>query len=371
MVLCAQYYSHLNNNTNNERGQQPDSRIGLIIHDSNHMSLLEDASISSNSYDVASNQDSRSLIASSVSCLSANPSDSSTNGEGLYPLSTSNSREDERPSTFPTLIQAITFPPASLPNGLPASMCLTAEDMIYIKLLKLCHTLKVPLYGFDSILKWASESFMHGYDLSPRPPSRHKFIHHLQTILSMTELSKPSVLPVIVSTTPSHPDLPAEVVSFSFREMFDSLLSDSELMREENLLFCAESETPSMLPMISNHLGDLNTGDWFKNAYIHLCTEPCDILCPIIIFIDKTQVDQMSKWSLEPVLFTLGIFNRATRNKSSAWRPLGFIPDESMLPYTRAGVKATGVGLFLSYLVVSNNDSSNETNVYFKYLSGN
>ena len=245
------------------------------------------------------------------------------------------------------------IPPPDLCMMQNAPICFTSEILVYIKLLKLCHPLKVPQYGFDSILKWANESFMHGYNLPQRPTSRNKLIRDLQSILGMLELSKPRVLPVILSTTPSHPQIPAEVVSFCFREMFDSLLSDQELMREENLLFSPGSDTPQMPPDISNHLGDINTGDWFKNAYSNLCTESCDILCPIIIFIDKTQVDQMSKWSLEPVLFTLGIFNRATRNKSSAWRPLGFIPDESMLPYTRAGVKVTGVSvIFTECLIV-------------------
>ena len=212
-----------------------------------------------------------------------------------------------------------------------------------MKLLQLCHALKVPLYGFDSILKWANESFAHGYIIPSRPRSRRKFIFDLQNILGMSTISQPRVLPVNISTTHQFPNLSAEVVSFSCRDMFDSLLSDVELMSDNNLLFSTDSEFPTVSPVISDHLGDLNTGDWFKNAYDYLCHETGDILCPIIVFIDKTQVDQMSKWSLEPVLFTLGIFNRATRNKSSAWRVLGFVPDESMLPYTRAGVKATGV----------------------------
>jgi hypothetical protein len=111
----------------------------------------------------------------------------------------------------------------------------------------------------------------------------------------------------------------ATVVTFPFIEMAKSLLDDTSLMQPENLLLPPYSDTPE------DSCTDIHTGTWFKAAVVHLCHNNTDILCPIILFIDKTQVDKFSKWTLEPVLFTLGIFNRATRNLSQAWRPLGLI----------------------------------------------
>jgi hypothetical protein len=123
----------------------------------------------------------------------------------------------------------------------------------------------------------------------------------------------------IETNVPLHPNKVATVVTFPFVEMVQSLLSDSSLLKRENLLDKNDA-------LDHDHLGDIHTGSWFKAARSLLCSNNGkDVLCPIILFIDKTHVDNFSKWSLEPVLFTLGLFNRKTRNLSEAWRPLGLV----------------------------------------------
>ena len=64
-------------------------------------------------------------------------------------------------------------------------------------------------------------------------------------------------------------------------------------------------------------------------------------------FIDKTHVDAHGKHCQEPVVFTLGIFNRKTRNNPRAWRPLGCIPNQAMHP-----VAKTPCGKLSDYHVV-------------------
>jgi hypothetical protein len=116
-----------------------------------------------------------------------------------------------------------------------------------------------------------------------------------------------------------YPNKVATVVTFPFNDMVLSLLADTSLMKPENLLL------PPYNHDNNDIRSDIHTGSWFKTALLKLCINGTDILCPIILFIDKTQIDTFSKWTLEPVLFTLGIFNRATRNLSHAWRPLGLV----------------------------------------------
>jgi hypothetical protein len=53
---------------------------------------------------------------------------------------------------------------------------------------------------------------------------------------------------------------------------------------------------------------------------------------PNYFFIDKTHTDNNGRLCVEQVRFTLGIFNRKTRNKASAWQTLGYINDQSQLP---------------------------------------
>jgi hypothetical protein len=51
-----------------------------------------------------------------------------------------------------------------------------------------------------------------------------------------------------------------------------------------------------------------------------------EILCGIILAINRTHVANKDKLLLAPVLFSLSIIPRALQNHPSAWRPLGFIP---------------------------------------------
>ena len=52
-----------------------------------------------------------------------------------------------------------------------------------------------------------------------------------------------------------------------------------------------------------------------------------EFLIPIIFACDETKVSNQGKTSLWPLLFTTSILNQTMRNKSSAWHPLGYIPD--------------------------------------------
>jgi hypothetical protein len=75
-------------------------------------------------------------------------------------------------------------------------------------------------------------------------------------------------------------------------------------------------------------LADIDTGRSYRNAYDLLCRgKPKHILCGIILYIDNLAVNRHGHLSLEPVHFTLSIFNQKTRNKPEAWRPLGYIPN--------------------------------------------
>ena len=51
------------------------------------------------------------------------------------------------------------------------------------------------------------------------------------------------------------------------------------------------------------------------------------LLVPIILFIDGTQIDVLGRHNMEPIFFTLGIFNCETRRQSEAWRCLGFVKE--------------------------------------------
>jgi hypothetical protein len=217
-------------------------------------------------------------------------------------------------STVTSISATLPLAPPTFRQLIPHQEYHTLDDAVHLRLLNLCHELRAPLYAFDSILKWSQDAKLSGYQFPTSSPSRKTYMDQLYNRYGM-HLIKPKEQEVDLFPHGKS----ATVVTFPFIEMAKSLLADTSLMQPENLLLPPYSEIPE------DTCTDIHTGTWFKLAVVHLCLNNTDILCPIILFIDKTQVDKFSKWTLEPVLFTLGIFNRATRNLSHAWRPLGLI----------------------------------------------
>jgi Plavaka transposase len=103
-------------------------------------------------------------------------------------------------------------------------------------------------------------------------------------------------------------------------------------MKDENLIFKDNLfEDPN--DHSDAYIEDINDGSCYKSAYRIFCKDRAkDVLCPIILFIDKTHTDAKGNQTLEPVCMTLGIFNATTRNKENAWRIIGFIPSSSTIP---------------------------------------
>jgi hypothetical protein len=133
------------------------------------------------------------------------------------------------------------------------------------------------------------------------------------------------------------------IIWHDVREAIYSLLNDKELMHDDNLLF--ESDTPFPTATTTNARAnvfqDVNDGSVYKQAIALYCKIPNrDVLCPLIFFIDRTHTDVNGNLCLEPVAMTLGIFNRTTRNKASAWRTLGYCINQSNCSSTTPLLKA-------------------------------
>ena len=120
------------------------------------------------------------------------------------------------------------------------------------------------------------------------------------------------------------------VVLHDAEVMVNSLLKSS-LMVEENMLFPDMSDPLAPPPPTIDYIADVDTGSVFRSTYHELCTEPNDVLCPLIMYLDRISIDLHGRCSLEPGYATLGIWNLSTRNKAEAWRPLGYIPNLYLL----------------------------------------
>jgi hypothetical protein len=72
-----------------------------------------------------------------------------------------------------------------------------------------------------------------------------------------------------------------------------------------------------------NRLGEALSGSVYQDMYHHSVTNPSkQLLCPLICYTDGTQIDSLSRFGVEPFVFTLGILRRS---KAKAWRPLGYV----------------------------------------------
>ena len=112
------------------------------------------------------------------------------------------------------------------------------------------------------------------------------------------------------------------IVTHDFLEQLYSLLSDPDLMKDENLLFTDGNsfQAPSKDKPADYILRDINDGSVYLDAFLHYTkVTGTVILVPIILYIDKTHVDQQGCLFLEPVSFTLGIFKKEIRILSFAW----------------------------------------------------
>ena len=189
-------------------------------------------------------------------------------------------------------------------------------------MLELHHILKgtnAPLYLFDELTSWC-QSFSGAFGRKgDRIDSRETFLKHLGDKVNSPVVTD-SMKPIIEEhVLPSGGEI--TITRFDLKSNIASLLSNDELMKEENLLI--DLDEPFSVPQEGCILDDLNSGWWHRETHQEICTGDNELLLPIVLFIDGGKITE--RLSVEPIVFTLGIFNRATRNLPSAWRTLGYI----------------------------------------------
>jgi hypothetical protein len=193
-----------------------------------------------------------------------------------------------------------------------------------LELITMLQSANAPIHLYDKIIKWSlrnSNLLLKNKKL----PSREHLINHFANRYNMK-----SLYPYQIKCPLQGSETNIDLTCHSFSAAISSLLEDPDLMQANNLLF-QNCEDPSQYNMdLDKNLQDVNTGTVYKNAVDLYCTSNGDevsnkVLIPIILFIDATQIDALSRHVLEPVYFTLGIFNNSTRRKSNAWKSLGFI----------------------------------------------
>jgi hypothetical protein len=120
---------------------------------------------------------------------------------------------------------------------------------------------------------------------------------------------------------------------YDFASILASWFTDPSLLKDENFVF-PDPEDPFQPPKKWTEINKETQivkepvhGKWYSDTYYARCTVgKKDLLVPLILFLDKTHIDQKNRQKLEPVMVTLGIFSQKVRTDPKYWRVLGYIP---------------------------------------------
>ena len=222
-----------------------------------------------------------------------------------------------------------------------------------IHLLDSTHT---PLYLYDKIIHWINKYIIYNTAFTSGSSGRNIFASREQALLQI----KLRTNMTLIEPRNCRIELPGskmtiDIVLHDFKSCLYTLLMDENLMKEDNLLISENKVGKNNnLQKKSSVLNDIDSGDAYKIGMItYLSDNESDVLLPIIFFIDKTHTDVNGRLCLEQVRFTLGIFNRETRNNVQAWRTLGYINDQQHLPCTNAAEKALDYHFMLKTILKS------------------
>jgi hypothetical protein len=202
----------------------------------------------------------------------------------------------------------------------------THAEKLSIRLLAILRRIGAPNYVYGEIMDIIMDALLHSVYLTSTFLDRSLSLNHLAQRFSM----QPLFPQVGTITSPDGRSFP--LVTHRAKSMVESLLTSSLMEDDSNLLFPDLNDPLAPPPVTVNTLADIDTGRIYRGAYDLLCRgRPNHVLCGIILYIDKLAVDRHGHLSLEPVYFTLSIFNQKTRNNPQAWRPLGYIPNIGLM----------------------------------------
>ena len=217
----------------------------------------------------------------------------------------------------------------------------SSEDLAKLELLKLMQKHNCPNSMYEEMIGWASfyskQSLNCSLFKNSKVQGRDSFLNDIQFRRDMKNM-KPLVHNVKLFRGCQNgviADQTIQVSTFDFKQQLLSLLRDPDLMNPANLVLhepMKEFDQSSNTHDSSDTIAEIQDSDWYKCAYDHynkkIGKDSNRVICGIIITIDKTHTDWKGKLCLEPVQFTLSIFNTKTRKtKASAWKCLGFIND--------------------------------------------
>ena len=221
---------------------------------------------------------------------------------------------------MPTLLKAI-IPKTKEEHKTSTYVSHTVEQRMNLELIKLLDSMGCPDDGMNRVLKWADRANQLGYDFQPPRTTRKAQIEEFYKVFKLENLRpRTTIVPIRTNS----PELPTEidVVFFDFATMLLSVLTNPEIMNSDKLLINPEDfrKPYEGSEMVGEGLNAL----WYKTTCLMMRKSEMDFIVPINIFTDKTHVTSNGRFTLDPVLFVLGLLKDKVQKQSTVWRPLGF-----------------------------------------------
>jgi hypothetical protein len=208
-----------------------------------------------------------------------------------------------------------------------SEFCVTDQAMIAVYQLALIHG--TTLEFIDELFRLLKRSTKLGFDIM-KAPLRRTFMKNLRQKVGSEAPPVPTLVPV--PNTRSGMFLP----KFNLLDQIKDLIASKDFQILDNLVVnedpsirfhrCITSDVDSFL--------EINSGRWYMDTYDQLVAgggggtdeEDNCWMFPLVFYIDKTGTDSLQRFPLEPLMFTSSVLKRRVREKASAWRHVGFVP---------------------------------------------
>jgi hypothetical protein len=226
-----------------------------------------------------------------------------------------------------------------------------------VELIAILDASNSPLYLYKQITDWSGGKASPEYRNMTRP----SVIKHLNTRYNLSGLA-----PKKITRSLPKSGCKVDIITHDFLECLYSILTDRELMREENLLLFSDAEGgPFGKPPVSPFMEDIHDGTVYRKAFnVHVNVQGRDLLVPIILFIDKTHCDAKGRLTLEPVSMTIGLLKKEVRRLPESWRCLGYVNNFADLPsYKNPADKLFDYHFVLENILQSFKDAQNRDGI--------
>lgn len=192
---------------------------------------------------------------------------------------------------------------------------LTVETKAAVELMTMLSSRRVPLLMYEEIFAWHLNNI--GATTSvPRKGLMKTLRDRYNQNNNRPKIHKSIVLPYSKSKV--------KLVVHDAKAQILSLLTDPRLNDEDYLFINDDPFAPP--PEDFSVLGDVNTGKAYRETYKQLIKDPSkEVLMPVILYIDSAVTGQFDSLPMEAMKFTLGIFNRKSRDKHYFWKKIGYM----------------------------------------------